>query len=58
MTISRTIRTIAKNAGLSDDVLQAIIAVTAQPETCDTQKAWEMLNNAGLRIFLRGNGPD
>jgi hypothetical protein len=47
-----------KNAGISDDVLQAIIAVTAQPDADNTQKAWEMLNNAGLRIFLRGNGPD
>jgi len=43
-----------KNAGLSDEVLQAIIAVSAQPDTYDTQKAWEILDNVGLRIFLRG----
>jgi hypothetical protein len=47
-----------KNAGLSDEVLEAIIAVTAPPDTYDTQKAWEILGNAGLRIFLPGNGPD
>ena len=47
-----------KNAGVSDAVLQAIIAVTGQPDTYDTQKAWEMLTNAGLRIYLRGDAPD
>ena len=44
-----------KNAGIGDEVLQAIIAVTADPNPDDTQRAWEVLNNMGLRIFWRGD---
>ena len=47
-----------KNAGVSDEVLQAIIAVSAPAEAYDTQRAWEVLDNMGLRIFLRGDPPD
>ena len=46
-----------KKAGVSDEVLQAIIAVSTPPNTYDTQKAWEILDNVGLRIFLPGKGP-
>ncbi|HHP7234041.1 MAG TPA: hypothetical protein ACFCUC_05375 [Desulfobacterales bacterium] len=51
-TISDLIR--LKDAGFSDEVLQALLQVLGARTDADVDRAWEMLDHLGIRIDTRG----
>ena len=54
-TISDVIR--LKEAGLSDEVIQAILLVARDDYSGDRQRAWNMLNSMGIWVDKRGWQP-
>ena len=54
-TINDVIR--LKEAGLSDEVIQAILLVVQDGYSGDRQRAWDMLNSMGIWVDKRGFRP-
>ena len=54
-TINDVIR--LKEAGLSDEVIQAILLVVGDEYSRDRQRAWDMLNSMGIWVDKRGMRP-
>ena len=54
-TINDVIR--LKEAGLSDEVIQAILLVVGEEYSADRQRAWDMLNSMGIWVDKRGMRP-
>ncbi len=54
-TINDVIR--LKEAGLSDEVIQAILLVVRDGYSGDRQRAWDMLNSMGIWVDKRGWRP-
>jgi hypothetical protein len=47
-----------KQAGLSDDVIQAIVVAIRNEDNADTRRAWRMLNRMGIIVDQRGVSGD
>ena len=54
-TINDVIR--LREAGLSDEVIQAILLVVGDEYSADRQRAWDMLNSMGIWVDKRGMRP-
>jgi hypothetical protein len=44
-----------KDAGVSDEVIQAILIVVGNSEAADRQAAWDFLKDMNIRVDLRGD---
>jgi hypothetical protein len=54
-TINDVIR--LKEAGLNDEVIQAILLVVSDEYSGDRQRAWDMLDTMGIWVDTRGGRP-